>query len=134
MSFPQAANTYGLAHVYMAGDGSGADVEPVDILGREFLCVYVSLDTGLRTHIGHYAREVFTVSTQPVDNAVSNLSPSYGIQAFSSPAGPHEPGLRARVSKAMDDVDAGNLHWELALALQEGSVGIDELLRVDVLD
>lgn len=39
VNLPQAANTDGLAHVDMAGDGSGADVVPVDVLGRELLGV-----------------------------------------------------------------------------------------------
>jgi hypothetical protein len=33
----EAADTDGLAHVDVAGDGGGADVEPVDVLGRELL-------------------------------------------------------------------------------------------------
>lgn len=35
----QAANTDGLAHVDVAGDSGGADVEPVDVLGRQLLGV-----------------------------------------------------------------------------------------------
>jgi hypothetical protein len=46
-----AANTDGLAHVDVTGDGGGADVEPVDVLGRQLLGVYTSLD--VRT--GHVA-------------------------------------------------------------------------------
>jgi hypothetical protein len=33
----ETADTDGLAHVDVAGDGGGADVEPVDVLGRELL-------------------------------------------------------------------------------------------------
>lgn len=33
----EAANTDGLAEVDVAGDGGGADVEPVNVLGRELL-------------------------------------------------------------------------------------------------
>lgn len=33
----ETANTDGLAHVDMAGDGGGTDVEPVDVLGRHLL-------------------------------------------------------------------------------------------------
>jgi hypothetical protein len=36
----QTANTDGLAHVDVAGDGGSADVEPVDVLGRELVGVY----------------------------------------------------------------------------------------------
>lgn len=35
----ETANTDGLAEVDVAGDGSGADVVPVDALGRELLGV-----------------------------------------------------------------------------------------------
>lgn len=43
----ETANTDGLAHVDVAGDGGGADVEPVDVLGRQLVgvCVHV-LDAG----------------------------------------------------------------------------------------
>jgi hypothetical protein len=40
----KAANTDGLAHVDVTSDGGGADVEPVDVLGRQLLGVYTSLD------------------------------------------------------------------------------------------
>ena len=40
----QTANTDGLAHVDVASDGSGADVEPVDVLGRQFLGFCSALD------------------------------------------------------------------------------------------
>ena len=33
----EAANTDGLAHVDVAGDGGGADVVPVGVLGRELV-------------------------------------------------------------------------------------------------
>jgi hypothetical protein len=33
----ETANTDGLAEVDVAGDGGGADVEPVNVLGRELL-------------------------------------------------------------------------------------------------
>lgn len=39
VELPQAANTDGLAHVDVAGDGGGADVVPVDVLGRQLLGV-----------------------------------------------------------------------------------------------
>jgi hypothetical protein len=39
VKLPQAANTNSLAHVDMAGDGSSANVVPVDVLGRELLRV-----------------------------------------------------------------------------------------------
>jgi hypothetical protein len=35
-----AADTDGLAHVDVACDSGGADVEPVDVLGRQLLGVY----------------------------------------------------------------------------------------------
>lgn len=35
----ETANTDSLAHVDVASDGSGADVEPIDVLGRELLGV-----------------------------------------------------------------------------------------------
>ena len=31
VDFAHAADTYGLAHVDVAGDGGGADVEPVEV-------------------------------------------------------------------------------------------------------
>jgi hypothetical protein len=37
--FAQAADTDGFAEIDVAGDGSGADVEPVGGLGREFIGV-----------------------------------------------------------------------------------------------
>jgi len=37
VDLPQAADTDGLAHVDVAGDGGGADVEPVNALRRELL-------------------------------------------------------------------------------------------------
>lgn len=37
VNLPQTANTDGLPEVDMAGNGGGADVEPVDVLGRELL-------------------------------------------------------------------------------------------------
>jgi hypothetical protein len=40
VSFPQTANTDGLAHVDVAGHSGGADVEPIDILGRQLLGVW----------------------------------------------------------------------------------------------
>jgi hypothetical protein len=44
VSLAHAANTDGLAHVDVTSDSSGADVEPVDVLGRHLLGVYASLD------------------------------------------------------------------------------------------
>jgi hypothetical protein len=38
--FPQTANTDSLAHVDVAGHSGGADVEPVDVLGRQLLGVW----------------------------------------------------------------------------------------------
>jgi hypothetical protein len=35
----EAAYTDSLAHVDVTGDGSGTDVEPVDVLGRELIGV-----------------------------------------------------------------------------------------------
>jgi hypothetical protein len=35
----ETANTDGLAHVDVTGDGGGADVEPVDVLGRQLVGV-----------------------------------------------------------------------------------------------
>ena len=35
----ETANTDGLAHVDVAGDGGGADVEPVDVLGGQLVGV-----------------------------------------------------------------------------------------------
>lgn len=40
----ETANTDGLAHVDVASDSGCADVEPVDVLGRQLLGVYASLD------------------------------------------------------------------------------------------
>lgn len=40
MNLAETANTDGLAHVDVAGNGGGADVEPVDVLGRELVGVY----------------------------------------------------------------------------------------------
>lgn len=37
VNLPQTTNTNGLPEVDMASDGGGADVEPVDLLGRELL-------------------------------------------------------------------------------------------------
>ena len=37
MNFSESANTDGFAKVDVAGDGSGADVEPIYGLRREFL-------------------------------------------------------------------------------------------------
>lgn len=37
VNLPQTANTDGLPEVDMAGNGGGADVEPVNVLGRELL-------------------------------------------------------------------------------------------------
>jgi hypothetical protein len=45
VDLPQAADTDGLAHVDVARDGSGADVEPVNVLGRQLLGVCVALDS-----------------------------------------------------------------------------------------
>lgn len=45
----ETANTDGLAHVDVAGDGGGADVEPVDVLRRQLVGVYFRQD--LHTHI-----------------------------------------------------------------------------------
>jgi len=70
----ETANTDGLAHVDVAGDGSGADVEPVDVLRRKLLGV-TSLD---------------------------GINPAW--------------------------------NWELSLPLQESGIGVDELVRLDVLD
>ena len=39
MSLSQAADTNGLAHVDVAGNSGGADVEPVDVLGGQLLGV-----------------------------------------------------------------------------------------------
>ena len=40
VELPHAANTDGLAHVDVAGDSGGTDVEPVDVLGRELVGVW----------------------------------------------------------------------------------------------
>lgn len=89
-----------------------------------------------RNNFQIYVREVLTVSTQPVDNAVSKLSPNYGIQAFHHPLGWNEPGLLKNVSKKYSSkgVEEGHVHGELSLALQKRSIGVDELLRIDILD
>lgn len=71
MDLSQTANTNGLAHVDVAGDGSGADVEPVDVLRRKLLgvCHNVRRQKNLFEggKPGEYVRPVLTVSTQPVD-------------------------------------------------------------------
>ena len=66
VNLPQTANTDRLAHVDVASDGSGADVEPVNVLGRQLLGVYALLDRS-PSNVQHegYVREVLTVSTHP---------------------------------------------------------------------
>jgi hypothetical protein len=64
VKLPQAANTDGLAHVDMAGDGSGADVVPVDVLGRKLLGVYLMLDMPPA-----FERQIRTSSLNCVDPA-----------------------------------------------------------------
>jgi hypothetical protein len=44
----ETADTDGLAHVDVAGDGGGANVEPVNVLGGQLVGVYAALDGGLR--------------------------------------------------------------------------------------
>jgi len=85
----ETANTDGLAHVDVAGDGGGADVEPVDVLGGQLVGVYFCqrlLSPHSKIIVGNL-RDVLTVSTQPVDKTVSKLivqlSPSDGIQVLS---------------------------------------------------
>lgn len=39
MGFSETSDTDGLAHVDVAGDGGGADVEPVDVLGGQLVGV-----------------------------------------------------------------------------------------------
>jgi hypothetical protein len=39
VNLSETANTDGLAHVDVTGNGGGADVEPVDVLGRKLLGV-----------------------------------------------------------------------------------------------
>ena len=84
----ETANTDGLAHVDVAGDGGGADVEPVDVLGRQLVgvCATLAYARALRICMKNL-RDVLTVSTQPVDKTVSKLivqlSPSDGIQVLS---------------------------------------------------
>jgi hypothetical protein len=65
----KAANTDGLAHVDVTSDGGGADVEPVDVLGRQLLGVYVIVrrENGECRSQWRNVRDVLTVSTQPVD-------------------------------------------------------------------
>jgi hypothetical protein len=64
-----AANTDGLAHVDVTSDSGGADVEPVDILGRQLIGVYVIVRhaNGECPSQWGNVRDVLTVSTQPVD-------------------------------------------------------------------
>lgn len=88
MDLAETANTDGLAHVDVAGDGGGANVEPVNVLGRQLVGVCVALVASLATGRGaENVRDVLTVSTQPVDKTVSELivqlSPSDGIQVLS---------------------------------------------------
>jgi len=66
VNLPEAADTDRLAHVDMASDGGGANVEPVDVLGRQLLGVYGALDRD-PSHMRQrgYVREVLTVSTHP---------------------------------------------------------------------
>ena len=56
-----------LAHVDVTSDGSGADVEPIDVLGRELVGVCESCQASTVTEDPMYVRDVLTVSTQPVD-------------------------------------------------------------------
>ena len=78
----ETANTDGLAHVDVAGDGGGANVEPVNVLRGQLVGVYSALDDGVgrgmwfrgahacahaRAQCEGDVREVLTVSTQPVD-------------------------------------------------------------------
>ena len=56
----ETADTDGLAHVDVAGNGGGADVEPVDALGRELAGVWAVLGGclcgGKRTRAATHAR------------------------------------------------------------------------------
>lgn len=99
MDLAETANTDGLAHVDVAGNGGGADVEPVNVLGRELVgvCADCKHQSQIAAHriaaqtqkfdCRENLREVLTVSTQPVDKTVSKLivqlSPSDGIQVLS---------------------------------------------------
>lgn len=70
-----------------------------------------------------FAWEVLTVSTQPVDmprqSSMLTISPNYGIQV-GNPAIWQQNGLECMGYRL-------TWNWELALTLQESSVGIDEL-------
>ena len=74
MDLAETADTDGLAHVDVAGDGGGADVEPVNVLGRKLVLeavlavMFEMAGTRMLT-----AWLVLTVSTQPVDIRVSTL-------------------------------------------------------------
>lgn len=88
MDLAETANTDGLAHVDVAGDSGGADVEPVDVLGGQLVGV-CGVVRRMRSTVWweRNLRDVLTVSTQPVDKTVSELivrlSPSDGIQVLS---------------------------------------------------
>jgi hypothetical protein len=84
----ETADTDSLAHIDVAGDGGGADVEPVDVLGRQLLGVYASLDIRARCRKSVGERTRCLDSINPACRlTVSKLksSPNYGIQAFLHP-------------------------------------------------
>jgi hypothetical protein len=97
MNLAETANTDGLSHVDVAGDGSGADVEPVNGLRWELLG-WTGLD---------------------------GINPTCEACEHSK----HEK-VRICFSDGEDAAHGHTWDWELSLSLQEGRVGLDELLRL----
>lgn len=88
MDLAETANTDGLAHVDVTGNGSGADVEPVDVLGRQLAGSYGLSGASQESWYGLCLPDVLTVSTQPVDKGQqAEVIPHLRDSGFSSPAG-----------------------------------------------
>jgi hypothetical protein len=111
----KTADTDRLAHVDVAGDGGGADVEPVNVLGRQLLGVYASLDIQPRVASQWEQRTRCLDSINPACRlTVSKLksSPNYGIQAFLHPLDDwYEPGLRHVSGNSCKSYGAVALTW-----------------------
>lgn len=105
----QAANTDGLAHVDVTGNGSGADVVPAIITVRWGRSIEMNRDQSYQSASwggSSLELEVLTVSTHPNNH---QFQTPYKI-------------LVAEAERTRDG--------ELALTLQESRVGSDELLRL----
>jgi hypothetical protein len=62
MGLPQTADTDGLAHVDVTSDRGGANVEPIDVLGRQLLGVYTE---SMEVTLCHRLRGVRTRGLDP---------------------------------------------------------------------